>query len=426
MTDIVFYFQVHQPFRLRRYTWLDIGVDHDYFDDPLNQMIVERVAERCYLPMNRVLLEAIERTQGRFRCSFSISGTALEQFELWAPAVLESFRALAATGAVEFLCETRQHSLAALEDPEEFRAQVADQRALLKRLFGVAPTSFRDTELITDESVARQVEALGFNVLMGEGADTLLNGRPATTMYRPRGTQDLTLLLRSYSYSDDIAFRFSNRSWDAYPLFAPTFVDWLMRVPEDAPFVGLFMDYETFGEHQWAETGIFDFMRALPELVLARKRFRFATPAEAAESRSPRVELAYPRTYSWADAERDLSAWLGNPMQKAAQRALYDLAAASRAAGASATPEGVALYEDWRKLSTSDHVYYMATKWASDGDVHEYFSPYDSPHDAFILFMNVIEDLANRLRGFSGSTSAPRAPSPPHGKSGPTGPSARP
>ena len=417
MTDIVFYFQVHQPFRLRRYTWLDIGAHHNYFDDPLNEMIVKRVAERCYVPMNAVLREAIERTNGQFRCAFSISGTVLEQCEIWAPEVIESFRGLAATGAVEFLCETRQHSLAALEDPLEFRAQVEDQRALLKRLFDVEPTSFRNTELIVDENVAAQVESLGFEALMGEGADKLLNGRPATDLYRARGTKALTLLLRSYSYSDDIAFRFSNKSWDSYPLFAPTFVEWLTRVPEAAPFVGLFMDYETFGEHQWAETGIFAFMRALPELVLSKSRFRFATPTQIARTKAPRAELDYPRAFSWADAERDLSAWLGNPMQKAAHRALYDLAAPCRAAQAS----DPSLYSDWRKLSTSDHVYYMATKWASDGDVHEYFSPYDSPHDAFILFMNVIEDLARRVRGVAGSpspssaapnSSAPSSPSP--------------
>jgi alpha-amylase len=385
MTDIVFYFQVHQPFRLRRYTWLDIGTDHPYFDDGLNEMIVQRVAERCYLPMNAVLREAIERTDGRFRCAFSLSGTLLEQCERWAPEVIESYRGLVATGAVELLCETRQHSLAALEDPIEFRAQVQDQLAYLKRLFGVRPTSFRNTELIVDERVAGLVEALGFDALMGEGADTLLGTRPPTDLYRPRGTRDLTLLLRSYSYSDDIAFRFSNKSWDAYPLFAPTFVDWLTRVPEGAPFVGLFMDYETFGEHQWAETGIFEFMRALPELVLARPRFRFATPSETVKLAVPRTELAY-------------------PMQKAAQRALYDLAPACRAAAT----QHPALYADWRKLSTSDHVYYMATKAASDADVHEYFSPYDSPHDAFILFMNVIEDLTRRVRAL-GAGSADRA-----------------
>ncbi len=411
MTDIVFYFQVHQPFRLRRYTWLDIGTNHEYFDDPLNEMIVKRVAKRCYLPMNTLLREAIERTDGRFRCAFSLSGTLIEQCEQWAPEVLESFHALARTGAVEFLCETRQHSLAALEDKDEFRAQVADQRALLQKHFGVVPTSFRNTELIVDESVAAQVEALGFEALLGEGADKLLERvgeatpRSATALYRVRGTQALTLLLRSYSYSDDIAFRFSNRSWDAYPLLAPTFVEWLKRVPEGAPFVGLFMDYETFGEHQWAETGIFHFMRALPELVLAEQRFRFATPTEVARSAGARIELPYPRAFSWADAERDLSAWLGNPMQKAAQRALYDLAGPCRAA-AERDPR---LYADWRKLSTSDHVYYMATKRSSDGDVHEYFSPYDSPHDAFILFMNVIEDLARRVRASNAAPTSTRA-----------------
>ncbi|MEX1023711.1 MAG: glycoside hydrolase family 57 protein [Planctomycetota bacterium] len=403
MTDVVFYFQVHQPFRLQR----GATSVETLFDDALNKFVLERVAERCYLPTNQVLLDAIEATGGRFRCSFSVSGVALEQMELWAPEVLDSFRALLATGSVEMLCETSQHSLAALVDEVEFAAQVEKQRATLKRLFDVTPTSFRNTELIVDEPIARQVEALGFQKLMGEGADQLLDWRVPYVPYRVRGTSRLSLLLRAYSYSDDIAFRFSNRAWPAYPLMADTFAEWLDRVPHEAPFIGLFMDYETFGEHQPKDTGILDFLGALPEFVLAKPRFRFRTPAEI--DTEPVGELAYPRTFSWADAERDVSAWLGNPMQRAAFDAIWSIAGKARAAADAGAPE---LLEAWRKLTTSDHTYYISTKFAaaSDGDVHEYFSPYDSPHAAYLVAMNAIGILERRLRELAPSTSSHSAP----------------
>ena len=396
MTAVTFYFQVHQPYRLRHFTYFDIGESKSYFDDGLNEAIAKRVAERCYLPMNRLLLEAIENTEGRFRCSFSISGTALMQFEQWVPEVLDSFRDLIATDAVEILCETSQHSLAALIDPEEFALQVDTHRANLDRLFGVQPTTFRNTELILDEAICRKVEDLGFDAVVGEGAEPLLGWRHPNAVYRPRGCERLALLLRSYHYSDDIAFRFSNKEWPGHPLMADTFASWLDEVPEQAPFIGLFMDYETFGEHQWTETGIFDFMRALPGYVLENPRLSFATPAEVVREHPAESELPFPRPISWADAERDLSAWLGNHMQRAAHRAAYDLAPLARAAAEAGSPE---LYAEWRKLTTSDHTYYMSTAHVadSDGDVHEYFSPYDTPHDAFITFMNVVEDLSARI-----------------------------
>ena len=399
MTSVCFYFQVHQPYRLRRYGYFDIGESREYFDDGLNEAIARRVAERCYLPMNALLREAIEATDGRLRCSFSISGTALAQFEAWVPEVIESFRGLVDTGAVELLCETSQHSLAALADPEEFRAQVETQRATLARLFDVRPTSFRNTELILDEGICKQVEDLGFDAVVGEGAEPLLGWRHPSLVYRPRGCDRLALLLRSYHYSDDIAFRFSNKEWPGHPLMADTFAGWLDEVPEEAPFIGLFMDYETFGEHQAADTGILDFMRALPGYVLENPRLDFRTPAEVARAHppaGPEAELPFPRPISWADAERDLSAWLGNHMQRAAHRAVYDLAPAARRAAAAGARE---LHAAWRKLTTSDHTYYMSTAHVadSDGDVHEYFSPYDTPHDAFVTFMNVVEDLSGRL-----------------------------
>ncbi|QDV07506.1 Glycosyl hydrolase family 57 [Planctomycetes bacterium Poly30] len=392
MTSIVFYFQVHQPFRVKAYPHDAIGQRHDYFDDWLNEDVAKRVAQLCYLPMNETLLRAIEETNGAFRCSFSISGTALRQFELWAPEVIDSFRRLAATGAVEFLCETSRHSLAALADPLEFRLQVEEQRALLKRLFGVTPTSFRNTELITDESVAAQVKELGFEVLLAEGADQLLHGRTSNILYGMEGAGGFPLMLRDYPLSDDIAFRFSNPHWEQYPLYAETFVEWLETMPANKQFIGLYMDYETFGEHQPRSTGIFEFMAALPGMVLASNRpLDFATPREVVRREKVLEPLTYPRPISWADEERDLSAWLGNHMQRSAHEAIYALADAARSCG---DPE---LLEAWRDLTTSDHVYYLSTKCASDGDVHQYFSPYDSPHDAFLTVMNVVEDLGRRL-----------------------------
>jgi alpha-amylase len=395
--DVVFYFQVHQPFRLRRYSFFDIGAHERYFDDSENARIVRRVAEKCYLPMNALVLELVERHAGRFRCAYSISGCALEQFETWAPEVLASFQALARSGCVEFLCETSMHSLAALFDEQEFREQVAEQRARIERLFGRAPTTFRNTELVIDERVARLVEELGFEALLGEGAEVLLEGRSAHALWRPEGCQRLKLLLRDYELSDDIAFRFSNRTWEEYPLPAERFARWVHELPEGEDFVGLFMDYETFGEHQWADTGIFRFMERLPGELLADAQLCFATPAEAARKREVAGRLPIPRPVSWADAERDLSAWLGNPMQRAASEALWSLAPAVRNMPAA----GAELARRWRRLTTSDHLYYMCTKFFSDGDVHKYFSPYATPHDAFVAFMNVIDDLARRVEAAS-------------------------
>ena len=393
MTAVSFYFQVHQPFRLRRYTFFDIGESDQYFDDPENERIVKRVAQKCYVPMNTLVKKLVERTDGRFRCSYSISGAAIEQMKLWAPEALDSFVALAETGAVEFLCETSHHSLAALADLDEFRAQVRAQKRTIAEVFGHEPVVFRNTELVIDQRIARAVEELGFRALLGEGADHLLGWRSPHHVYRPEGCETLKLLLRSYSYSDDIAFRYSNRGWHEWPLTADKFSRWLSETDEDDAFVGLFMDYETFGEHQWEDTGIFSFMSALPEALLAHPRLEFKTPGEVALENDPVSRLAIPRPVSWADAERDMTAWLGNPMQRSAQEALYAALPAMRELERRGEARWIA---DWRKLSTSDHLYYMCTKWFSDGDVHKYFSPYASPHDAFITFMNVLDDLRRR------------------------------
>ena len=394
MTAVVFYFQVHQPFRLRRFRTFDIGGGSAYFDDELNKMIVERVAERCYLPMNAILRQAIADTAGRFRCSFSLTGTLLEQLEDWAPAALDSFVELARTGSAEVVCETSRHSLASQADPEEFEDQVEAQRARVAELFGQEPKTFRNTEMIVDSDVARRVEDLGFDALLGEGADRLLDWRSPRRVYRPAGCRRLALLLRDYAFSDDIAFRFSNREWPEYPLMADRYASWLHRASAEDVFVGLFMDYETFGEHQNKDTGILEFMKHLPRYVLADPRFYFSTPSEVARENKPIADLELDGPISWADKERDLSAWLGNEMQRSAHRALYELGPKVRQAARRGHPE---LLQTWRKLTTSDHVYYMSTKWHSDGDVHEYFTPYDSPHDSYIIFMNVLDDLAERV-----------------------------
>lgn len=403
MTDVVFWFEAHQPFRLRHASREEHAEAAHPFDDSGNRFILERVAERCYRPMNRLLLDLIEEHEGRFRCSFSLTGTLIEQLRAWEPRTLDLFVELAETGAVEFVCETSHHALAALTHPEEFAAQVEAQRDLVEDLFGTRPTTFRNTELILDESVAAQVEALGFDVLLGEGADPLLGTRQPFWPYRPRGCDRLKLLLRCYPLSDDIGFRFSNPTWPEFPLMADRYARWLKGVPEDAAFVGLFMDYETFGEHQWVDTGIFDFMRRLPQEVLQDDRIGFATPREVAAAHTAREELPIPRPISWADAERDLSAWLANPMQRDAHDALYGLRSAVGAAAARGDREPLDI---WRRLSTSDHVYYMATKRASDGDVHDYFSPYPRPHDAYMNFMNALEALRARLE------QPPAAPTP--------------
>lgn len=393
MIDIVFYFQVHQPYRLRKLQPHDKLRRLNYWDTPLNKLVAERVAERCYIPMNKLLLDAIERTDGQFRCSFSLSGTVIRQLKDWVPEALDTFVALAESGNVEFLCETSQHGLAAVGDLDEFAAQVEIQRKTVTDLFGV-PTSFRNTELIMDNDICKKVEELGFDCMLGEGADRLLDWRSPQVPYRPKGCERLKLLLRSYSLSDDIAFRFSNRQWPNYPLFADTYADWLHDVPPPAQFVGLFMDYETFGEHQNEQTGILEFMRHLPELVLEDKSFRFRTPAQVCSEREAVQELNIDVPVSWADEERNLSAWLGNPMQQAVHDRLYamreDVLLASKT-----RPE---LLANWRELTTSDHVYYIATKHHSDADVHDYFSPFEHPHAAFVTVMTALDDLRAQVQ----------------------------
>jgi len=390
MASVCFYFQVHQPFRLRRYSVFD--TDTNYFDDYKNAEICRKVAQKCYLPANRLMLELIRRHGKEFSVSYSITGVALEQFQKWAPDVVDSFRALVDTGQVEILAETYYHSLAFLYSRDEFRDQVAAHTAKIGETFGVRPRIFRNTELIYNNDLAHFIQGMGFIGICAEGADHVLGYRSPNYLYRPIGADRLVLMLKNYRLSDDIAFRFSDRNWAEWPLKAEKFAEWVNQVNGNGFAVNLFMDYETFGEHQWADSGIFDFMYHLPEQILKRADNNFMTLSRAAQTYTPVAELDIPHMVSWADMERDLSAWLGNAMQSNALHELYRLEEAVKTSG---DPQ---LLHDWRRLQTSDHFYYMCTKWFADGDVHKYFNPYESPYDSYINFMNCLDNVRSRLR----------------------------
>lgn len=392
MKTICFYFQVHQPFRLRRYRFFDIGKNHNYFDEFANRSIMRKVAEKCYLPTNKLMLDLIKEYGSRFRISYSISGTALDQFEMYAPDVLETFQKLAKTGSVEFLAETYSHSLSALKNREEFTRQVKAQIAKVENLIGYKPKSFRNTELIYSDEIGAMVADMGFNTMLTEGAKHILGWKSSNFVYSNAINPKLRLLLKNFRLSDDIAFRFSNRDWSEWPLTTEKYVHWLNNINPNEEIVNLFMDYETFGEHQWAETGIFDFMRALPGKVFANTNFEFLTPSEASQKHQPVALLHVPHPISWADEERDLTAWLGNELQDSAFNELYNLADMVEKI------DDPNIKRDWLYLQTSDHFYYMCTKWFSDGDVHKYFNPYDTPYEAFINFMNVLSDFIIRLK----------------------------
>ena len=374
MPDICFYFQVHQPYRLRHYTFFDIGQSPFYEDEDANCGILLKVARKCYLPMNALLLRLIKRHEGRFKASFSISGTALDQFEAYAPEVIQSYRELMETGCVEMLSETCAHSLAFLYSPEEFRLQVRRHDDRIEELFGVRPSVFRNTELIYNNALARAVEDMGYRAILAEGADHVLGWRSPNYLYRPAGCRNLRLLLKNYSLSDDIAFRFSNRQWPEFPLTADKFASWVQAAATSGNLVNLFMDYETFGEHQWESTGIFQFMEALPDAVLRLPGFAFVTPSEAAERHEPVADLD-----------------VHNFMQHDAIEAVYRLEQRVKRRN---DPD---MLRTWQRLQTSDHFYYMCTKWFSDGDVHSYFNPYGTPYDAYINYMNVLADFTLRI-----------------------------
>jgi len=395
MASVCFYFQVHQPFRVKRYRLFDIGNDRDYFTDTVNsrlsnEKILDKVARKCYLPANAVMLELLEK-HPEFKVSFSFSGVFLDQLEKYSPETLRSFKKLVNTGRAEVLDETYYHSLAFLYSKEEFKRQVELHRQKVRKLFGVYPLTFRNTELIYNNDLANTIEQMGYKAILAEGADHVLGWRSPNFLYRPRGTKQIKLLLKNYRLSDDIAFRFSSKEWGEFPLTAPKFANWVSQVNGNGHVVNLFMDYETFGEHQWEDTGIFNFLRHLPEEILKNPDNNFMMPSEAVREYPTVSELDVHHFVSWADVERDLSAWLSNSMQNDAAHKLYELESQVLA---TKNPE---IIEDWRKLQTSDHFYYMCTKWFADGDVHKYFNPYDSPYDAFISFMNVLNDLKLRV-----------------------------
>ncbi|GAB4301406.1 MAG: glycoside hydrolase family 57 protein [Marinilabiliales bacterium] len=391
MRKLCFYFQVHQPNRLKRYRFFDIGNDHYYFDDYANKSIMRKVAEKCYLPANRVFLDLISEFGSKVRISYSISGTAIDQFERFAPDVLDSFKELAKTGQVEFLAETYAHSLASLKSQREFKRQVKLQMQKMKEHFNVRPKIFRNTELIYSDEIGAMVADMGFKAMLTEGAKHVLGWKSPNYLYCNAINPKLKLLLKNFQLSDDIAFRFSNRAWEEWPLTAEKFVNWLNAIDSKEEVVNLFMDYETFGEHQWAETGIFDFLRALPERIYKYSDFEFVTPSDVVKELDPVGDIHVPYPISWADEERDLTAWLGNELQNDAFENLYNLE------NKVMRSQDEQIKKDWLYLQTSDHFYYMCTKWFSDGDVHKYFNPYDSPYEAFINFMNILSDFMLRL-----------------------------
>lgn len=391
---IVLYLHVHQPYRIRNYSIYDAGINHNYFDadyhmQESNERIVKKVAKKSYIPTNRLLKQLLD-THPDFKLSISITGTVLEQFEAWAPDVLDSFREIVATGKVEIVAETYYHSLAFFYSRSEFERQVDMHKRKVMEIFGQSPTVFRNTELAYNDELAKWADEAGYKGILAEGWDPVLGWRSPNFLYRPPNTESIKLLLKNYRLSDDIAFRFSETARSNEPLTASTFAHWLSESGNSDIF-NLFMDYETFGEHQWEDTGIFGFLKFLPEEWLSNHGYSFMTASEAIDSFDCVDTVSMPDTVTWADTERDLTAWLGNKMQQESIQAIYDLE------DKILSTNDIQLITDWRKLTTSDHFYYMCTKWFSDGDVHAYFSPYDSPYEAFINFMNTWHDLRFRL-----------------------------
>jgi len=387
MKHISFYFQIHQPFRLKRYRFFNIGEDHSYFDNFENKLHMQRIAYQSYLATNKVLLDLLKKHKTKFKINFSISGTAIEQMELYAPEVLSSFKELSDTGNVEFLAETYAHSLVSMYNKDDFIAQVEEHSALIKKHFNQTPKVFRNTELIYDNLIGETIAEMGFKAMITEGAKHILGWKSPNKLYYNVLKPELKLILKNYKLSDDIAFRFSDKSWNEYPLTAEKFASWIKDLDEDQEVVNLFMDYETFGEHQKAETGIFEFLKVLPDEIFKQTEYKFAKLSEIAAKHEPVASMNVPFAISWADEERDLTAWLGNEMQKEAFQKLYALSDKIKYI------KRREIQVIWKHLQSSDHFYYMSTKILSDGMVHDYFNPYQSPYDAFINYMNVLSDF---------------------------------
>ena len=406
MASICFYFQVHQPYRIKKYRIFDIGNNNEYFNDRSdsnlnNEKILLKVAGKSYLPTNKLLLKLLKQ-HPEFKIAFSFSGVLLDQLEEFSPETLLSFQELVKTGQVEILSETYYHSLSFLYSREEFKKQVERHKRKIKKIFNVTPKVFRNTELVYNNDLAWEVEQMGYKGILAEGWDDILGWRSPNFLYSTPGTKKIKLLLKNYKLSDDIAFRFSNKGWEEHPLTAPKFSHWINAVNGNGNVVNLFMDYETFGEHQWEDTGIFKFLEALPAEILKHPDNDFVTPSEAIERYDTVGVLEMPHFVSWADVERDLSAWLSNDIQHDAIQKIYDLEKKVLAT------EDSSIIEDWRCMQTSDHFYYMCTKWFNDGDVHKYFSPYDSPYEAFISFMNALSDLKHRVELLENKKQTPK------------------
>lgn len=395
MPSVCFYFQVHQPYRVKKYKVFDIGHDPHYFNDSSesnlnNRKILNKVADKSYLPTTKLILELLKKHKD-FKVAYSFSGVVLEQMQKDRPELIDLWKELVDTGRVEILDETYHHSLSFFYSEEEFDRQVQLHRDLVRKLFGVRPEVFRNTELCYRNDLAYWAEDKGYKGIIAEGWDPVLGWRSPNFVYRPVGTTRIKLLLKNYKLSDDIAFRFSSRDWSEWPLTTEKFGQWVSAINGNGETLNLFMDYETFGEHQWEDTGIFHFLRQLPEELLKHPDNNFKTPSEVIRAYESRGEIDVPHILTWADTDRDLTAWAGNPMQHQALKAVFDMEEKVL------QTKNEQLIDSWRKLTTSDHFYYMCTKWFADGDVHAYFSPYESPYDAYISYMNVINDLRLRL-----------------------------
>lgn len=391
MKSISLFFQVHQPFRHRRYRFFDIGNDHYYYDDYANETTIRKVAEKSYLPTNKLLLKLIGELEGKFKVSFSITGTALEQFELYAPEVIESFQELAKTGCVEFLSETYSHSLASLKNRSVFEEEVKQHGRKIQELFGHKPKIFRNTEMIYSDEIGELVSDMGFKAILTEGARHVLGWKSPNFLYVNAANPKLKVFMRNFKLSDDIAFRFSNSNWSEFPLTAEKFIGWLNNLDSKEEVVNLFLNYESLGGRQSKESGIFDFLEFLVNGIVKEPGLKFATPSEVLTKVQPISAVSVPHAISWADEERDLTAWLGNEMQKEAFGKLYELSPQMQ----HCTDEE--LKKDWNYLQASDHFYYMSTKLFSDGEVHNYYNPFESPYEAFINYMNVLSDFKIRL-----------------------------
>ena len=390
MKNVCLYFQVHQPFRLRQMSFFDITNDVPYFDEDLNKKIFTKVATNCYQPANQLLLGLLKKYP-TFKITFSISGIVLDQIKKYTPHLIESFRTLLATGSVELLSETNSHSLAFVKSKNYFAAQVHAHEKKMQEVFAYRPKVFRNTELIYSNKIGAWVKSLGYSAMLTEGADKVLKGRSPNQLYHYPEARKFKLLLRNYKLSDDIAFRFSNQSWSGWPLTAEKFAGWIQGLPATENLINLFMDYETFGEHQWKSTGIFNFLEELPVCILRNKDGNFITPSEAVENLESKDIFQTITPISWADEQRDLSAWLGNHMQLEAFEFLYSLAEKVNKI------DDFRISQIWNYLQTSDHFYYMSTKMLNDGTVHAYFSPYDSPHQAFTNYMNTLNNFEHQL-----------------------------